>query len=107
MEENLLAAFLKMAGTLILVTAMIFMVIYLLKRFRLKSLSLKKIPEIRLISTLNLGVKKSIALVEVCDEWLVLGVGTQSVTLLTKLERPSQAADSLEIDSQGREKNRG
>ena len=92
MDTNFLAASFKMVMILIVITGLIFALIYMLRKFRLQTLALKKIPEIRLISTLNLNYKRSIALVEVCDQWLVVGVGGQNVNLLAKLERAPEFA---------------
>ena len=88
MEPGFLAATIKMIVIFILITFLIFLLVYLLKRFRLKSLSIKGVPQIRLVNILNLAPKKSVALVEVSGEWLVLGLGAESVTLLTKLAHP-------------------
>ncbi len=45
----------------------------------------------RVLSSLSIAPKRSIALVEIRDEWLVVGVGTDSVTLLTRMDRPEEA----------------
>ena len=94
MDTNFLAATFKMVILLIAVTGVIFLLIYLLRKFRLKSLALRKIPDIRLISTLNLNFRRSIALVEVAGQWLVVGVGAHNVSLLTKMDRPSEIESS-------------
>ncbi|OPX35376.1 MAG: hypothetical protein B1H11_09240 [Desulfobacteraceae bacterium 4484_190.1] len=95
MDVNFVDTALKMVGTLAFILIIILFIYIILKRLRLKSLSLKKYPEIRLIGTLYLAPKRSIALIEVCGEWLVVGVGTESVSLLTKLPHPPE---SLDID---------
>jgi flagellar biogenesis protein FliO len=61
----------------------------------MNSFSQNDIPPIRLLGTLNIAPKKSIAMVEICDQWLVVGIGVENINLLTKLERP-QAVDNQE-----------
>ena len=107
MDGNFLQAFYKMIVILVLITCAIFVLLYLLKRFRLKALSLKKVAQIRLVSRLHLSPKKFIALVEVSGQWLVLGVGSDSITLLTKLEHPPEADFSGESDYHGGERMAG
>ena len=87
---------LKMTGSLILILGLIILLFYVLKRLRLGSLSLNRYPEMRVLGTINLAPKRAIALVEICDQWLVVGVGTENVTLLSKLDRPPE---NLDVDS--------
>jgi flagellar biosynthetic protein FliO len=78
---------LKMLGYLIVVILVILCVSYLLRRLRLGTYALRKSPQMRLLGMLSLAPKRSVALVDVCGEWLVLGVGVESVALLSKLEK--------------------
>ena len=93
MDVNFVDTSLKMVATLTFILIIILFLYIILKRLRLKSLSIKKYPQIRLIGTLYVAPKRSIALIEVCGEWLVVGVGTESVTLLTKLPHPPESVD--------------
>ena len=77
-----------MAGSLVLIIGLILIFVYLLKRYRIGPLSLNRSPVFRLLGSLNLAPKRSIALVEIHNQWLVLGVGTERVTLLSKMDRP-------------------
>ena len=70
------------------------MLFFLLKRFRLNPLPNGKIPVMRTIGTLNLAPKRAIALVEVGDQWLVVGIGTENVTLISKVDRPTETGIS-------------
>lgn len=81
---------LKMFGSLILILGLIVFLSYWLKRLRPGTLSSGKTPAMRLVGTLNLAPKRAVALIEVCDEWLLVGVGTESVTLISKVEPPPQ-----------------
>ena len=95
---------LKMAGSLILVLGLIIGLYYLFKRLRPGSLSFNNYPEMRLIGTLNLAPKKSIALIEICDQWLVVGIGAENVTLISKLDRTPDIndTDTLPTGNEGR-----
>lgn len=79
-----------MFGSLILILGLIVFLSYWLKRLRPGTLSSGKTPAMRLVGTLNLAPKRAVALIEVCDEWLLVGVGTESVTLISKVEPPPQ-----------------
>ena len=80
----------KMAGSLIFIIGLILLLVYLLKRFRVGPLSLNRSPAFRLLGSLSLAPKRSIALIEIHNQWLVLGVGTEKITLLSRLDRPEE-----------------
>jgi flagellar biogenesis protein FliO len=42
----------------------------------------------KLLGTLSLAPKRGIALVEVCDQWFVIGIGSENVSLISKVDRP-------------------
>lgn len=92
------AAF-RVVGSLMLITGLIIGLFYLLKQLRQRALSIKRYPEMRLIGTLHLAPRRAVALIEICDQWLVVGIGTENVTLISKLERPPEAADSASISA--------
>lgn len=81
-------ASLKMGAALLLVIGVIFGLYYLSRKIRDGRFSLNRYSAMRVIGSLSLAPKRSIALVEVCDEWLVLGIGTESITLLRRIEDP-------------------
>ncbi len=81
---------LKMVGSLVFIIGLILLFVYLLKRFRIGPLSLNRSPAFRLLGSLTLAPKRSIALVEIHNQWLILGVGTERVTLLSKMDRPDE-----------------
>ena len=41
------------------------------------------------LATLSLGPKKSLALIEVCEQWLLVGVGAENISLISKIDKPS------------------
>ena len=80
----------KMLGSLILILGLIVFLAYWLKRLRPGTFSCGTAPAMRLAGTLNLAPKRAVALIEVSGEWLLVGVGTESVTLISKVEPPPQ-----------------
>lgn len=81
-------AALKASGSLLLVVGLIICLFFLVRRFRFGGLPYNGHPRMRLLGKLHLAPKRAIALVEVEDQWLVLGVGTESVTLISTLAPP-------------------
>lgn len=78
----------RMFGSLMVVLGLIMLLFYLAKRLRLKTFSRSSpIPEMRLLGTLSLAPKRALALVEFSGQWLIVGVGAESVSLLLKMER--------------------
>ena len=101
METDFGIAAIKMGGSLIIIMALILLLYYLLRRFRLNSFSQGDIPPMRLLGTLNIAPKRAIAMVEICNQWLVVGIGAENINLLTKLERPP-AEDKHEYQHKSR-----
>ena len=84
---------LKMLSTLALVLGMMFLLFYAFKKLVLKnSLFGKYNKMVNVLSTGFLGPKKSIALVEVAGEVLVLGISNDHISLLSNIQ------DSEKID---------
>ncbi|MFO7783475.1 MAG: flagellar biosynthetic protein FliO [Desulfatiglandales bacterium] len=90
METDLAANALKTAGSLLLILGLIICLFYVLKRVRFGSAAAPGLSRMRVLTTLSLAPKRSIAIVEVLNEWLVVGVGTDSITLLTRIDRPEE-----------------
>ena len=80
----------KMVGSLMLILGLIILLFYLLKRLRLSPLCNNRIPVMRILGTLNLAPKRAIALIEVCNQWLIVGIGTENVTLISRLDQPPE-----------------
>ena len=78
----------RMIGSLILIIGIIVGAYLFMKRFRIGGVAGGGGPSMRILGTLSLAPKRAVALVEVGDQWLVLGVGTENVSLLSKMERP-------------------
>lgn len=90
MGADVATSALKTAGALLLVLGLIVCLVYVIKRMRFGGASAAGSPRMRLLGMLNLAPKRSVALVEIRDQWLVLGLGTESVTLLSSMTRPEE-----------------
>jgi flagellar biosynthetic protein FliO len=82
---------LNMITSLIIILGFILLLFFLLKRLRFSPLNNGKIPVMRVVGVLNIAPKRAVALVEIGAQWLIIGVGTENVTLISKLERPPEA----------------
>jgi len=83
---DIFVAFLKMAGSLLVVLGAIALTAHLAKRFVYPRLGIKSSP-IQVLATSYLGQKKQISLVEVGGVYLVVGVTSNQITLLTQMEK--------------------
>lgn len=72
--------------SLIIILGLIIALFFVLKKFRLGSIYNNKFPVMRTIGTLSLAPKKAIALVEVCEQYFIIGIGAENVSLISKLE---------------------
>lgn len=88
MSADLGLVSLKMLTSLILIIVSILLLFFILKKVRLGTLYNNRLPVMRVLGTLNLAPKRAIALVEICDQWLIIGIGAESVTLISKLDHP-------------------
>ena len=79
----------KLAISLLAIFALMALFFFIMKRAKGGSFSMGKYPVMKNLATLSLGPKKSLALIEVCDQWLLVGVGTESVSLISKVDKPS------------------
>ena len=86
----------KMVTALGIVLSLLFGVLYLAKKFLGKKMGLDgQEQKIKVITSTYLGPKKSIALVEVAGEKIVVGVTATHITMLTKIGRDEDFADVL------------
>ena len=82
---NMLSASLRMITVLLVLLALFLSVIFLLKKFQQRR-SIQSKGAISVLSTLPVGSKESICLVDVMGEILVIGVTSAQISLLLKLE---------------------
>ncbi len=84
---DLLSTSLKMFYTLSIVLGVMFIVYYLFKRFFWNNGSFGKDPKpIKILSSGFLAPKKSIALVEISDQVLIVGISNDNISLLGNIE---------------------
>jgi flagellar biosynthetic protein FliO len=90
-DSDLFSASLKMASMLGLVLGLIFVVFHLFKKFGLKnSVFGGEGKPIKVLSTGFLAPRKSIALVEVAGDVLVIGISNDQISLLSNVQDPER-----------------
>ncbi len=90
-DSGLFSASLKMASTLGLVLGLMFIVFHLFKKFGLKnSVFGGEGKPIKVLSTGFLAPRKSIALVEVAGDILVVGISNDQISLLGNIQDPEK-----------------
>lgn len=73
-------------GSLVLVIGVILLLAWMLKRMQVPALGQQK--GLRIISQLPVGTKERIAVVQVGEEQFLVGITSQSIQTLAKLETP-------------------
>lgn len=106
MESTFISDIIQMLIIMLVITCAIFALIFLMKRYQYKVMSFQKTPQIKLLGMRHLGPKKSIAVVDVIGERLVLGLGGESITLLTKMDIPLEENQVLPEEDPPMIKNR-
>lgn len=82
-----LSSLVKMVSALLIVLALILLVAYLVRRFLGSRVSgWRAAPVIQLLSTTYLGPKRQISVISVGQEYLVVGVTPNQISLITRLE---------------------
>ena len=82
-----LSGLLKAGSSLMLVLGLMALCVYLMKRFFGPHLGIGRSgPLIQVLARTYLGAKKEIALIEVGEEYLVVGITASQISLLTRLE---------------------
>ena len=90
-DSGLFSASLKMASTLVLVLGLMFVVFHLFKKFGLKnSVFGGEGKPIKVLSTGFLAPRKSIALVEIAGDVLVIGISNDQISLLSNVQDPER-----------------
>lgn len=78
-------AALKMAGALFLVLALLFLILFLLKRYGHKTGLMRQFSsDLQVLGQISLGPRKSVVVVRYLNKVMVLGVTDSSITLLTE-----------------------
>lgn len=101
MNGSYLYLFLKSLVMLGVVLALLAGVLYALKFWSCgrKGPSSNTAVPFRVITTLFLGQKRNLAVVEVAGEYLVLGITPNTITCLTKLDSPEAVSGIKKMDT--------
>ena len=75
----------SMILSLLMVLLLIFAAAWILKKFNVVN---KSVSGMQVVSSLSLGTKERLVVVQVADEQLLLGVSGQQVSLIKTLEQP-------------------
>lgn len=86
-HPDLISTALKMVAALALILGGLLFVFHFAKRFFQRDVGGSKEKLIRILANSYIGVKKNISLVEVAGIVLVLGVTSDNIALLTKIEK--------------------
>ncbi|PTN32010.1 flagellar biosynthetic protein FliO [Desulfonatronum sp. SC1] len=98
-------AALKMVGGLFLVLALLFVLLYLLKRYGHKAGLTRHLPaDLKLVGQMALGSRKSVVVVRYLNKDMVLGVTDSSITLLTETHHDTEQANFSKHLEQSRAK---
>jgi flagellar biosynthetic protein FliO len=101
-QQGLIFTGLKMVGALALILGLMLLSLHFLKRYRLGMNRRSPESQVQILDVRMLAPKKSIALVEVAGERLLLGVGTETVTMLSRFDsQPQQLMPEAETAGPG------
>ena len=93
---NLYASLLKMVAALGILIALLFVALYLVKRVFGKKMGIAGQDQgIRVITSAYLGPKKSIALVDIAGERIVVGITQDHISMLTRLGKGGEFKEIL------------
>jgi len=92
-QPSVVISVLQMLGALALVLGLLLLSLHGLKRWRAKMGGGLAGSQIQVLDVRTLAPKSAVALVEVAGQWLLLGIGANSVDLLTKIE-PQQTGSA-------------
>jgi flagellar biogenesis protein FliO len=86
-QPDLISTALKMAAALAVILGGLLFVFHFAKRIFQRDVVASKEKLIRVLANSYIGVKKNISLVEVADIVLVLGITSDRISLLTKIDK--------------------
>lgn len=94
-SPNIFRAFLRMIITLLILLALFFIAVFFFKKLKLRR-GFQSKGLISILFRTPLGSKESICLVEVAGEILVLGVTSNQISLLLKVENPEVSKNIMD-----------
>ena len=89
---DMTAATFKMLASLAFIVGIIIVVFYLLRRLKAFGTGKQLALNMRIVASLPIAPKRSVTVVEVGGKWLILGVGTESINLLSTMEAISESS---------------
>jgi len=81
--------------SLLMVVALIIGCAMVLKKFQLTQ---QNVSGLKIVTSLSLGTKERIVVVQVADKQLLLGVTSQQITVLDNLEQPLELSSNVPAD---------
>ncbi|PQJ89731.1 flagellar biosynthetic protein FliO [Aliivibrio sifiae] len=81
-------------GSLIFVIALILFFAWLLKRMRVPGVTGGSGSAMSIVKQLPVGTKERIAVVQVGEEQFLIGITSQNINMLSKLEKPLEMTES-------------
>jgi flagellar biogenesis protein FliO len=99
-QQDLIFTGLKMVGALALIVGLMLLSLHFLKRWRTGVSRRSPESQVQILDVRMLAPKKSVALIEVAGDRLLLGVGAETVTLLSKIDSHPQPV-SAEVEEGG------
>ena len=100
-QPDFITTAIKMFSALLLVLGVFLGTFYLLRRVMKRDVANPGKKNIRIIDRNYIGVKKSVALVEVPGKVLVLGVTNDHISLLTQIDDPTSLEQLKGVDRAG------
>lgn len=100
-QADVVTTAIKLFSTLLLVLGIFMGSFYLLRRMVKRDGGIRGRSVIRMIDRSYIGVKKSVALVEVPGKILVLGITDQRISLLAQIEDPVRIKELRETNVTG------
>ncbi len=107
MEAELFQLLFKVGGVLFILLGIFFGLILIVKRLRPGLISFGGDYGIRIVGNIRLGAKHSIAIVEIKDKWLLIGIAPDSITLIHTMERPEKIKKSKDNNNPPSSKSQG
>ena len=99
METDFYYNLVKMVGTLALVLGLMFVLFYFARRTILKGQGIMGGGKvIKVVAQQSIAPKRSLAVVNVAGEYLVLGIGAEQISLLDKIENPASIETMLQSE---------
>jgi flagellar biosynthetic protein FliO len=94
----------KFAGALFIVIPLIWLVLYFYSKSSGAKGAKDRTELMRVVTNLPVGPKKAVSVVNIAGQYLVLGIASENISFLTRIE-DAQAVEKLEESSKGNVQN--